>query len=409
MFAFQNTSHKIYYHFKKIVSSAYNKVLMKKIITKVYKLAFVKLILVFSLLYLFLSAITMMSTAFDLLGYGFSAAIMDVTASPITALFIGIISTAIVQSSSVTTSMVVGLVSAGTISVANAIPIVMGANIGTTITNTIVSVGHIGRKKDFRRAFSGSLIHDIFNVFTVIIVFPLEMTTGFLHKSATFLAEMFYKTQPTAHNINYHSPIKLATQIIPSYLKKLLLTGFSLPENITGVCLLIFSLVFIFFALLMIVKVMRSVMLRKIEKIINEFLNKSAFISIFTGILVTVLVQSSSITTSILVTLMGAGLLTMEAAFPVMLGANVGTTITAILASLAGNVAGLTIAFVHLLFNISGILIIYPIKRIRRIPLFIAIKVARKVSKNKFMLIYYVFGLFFVVPLIFISLDKFIF
>lgn len=382
---------------------------MKKIINKIYSLGFVKLILVFSLLYFFLSAITMMSVAFDLLGKGFSASIMDVTASPLTALFIGIISTAIVQSSSVTTSMVVGLVSAGTISVANAIPIVMGANIGTTITNSIVSVGHIGRKKDFRRAFSGSLIHDIFNIFTVIILFPLEMLTGFLHKGATFLANIFYHTEATAQNIHYHSPIKAATKIIPDYLKNLFTGQFNWPANISGIVLLVCSLLLIFLALSFLVKVMRSSMLNKIERIIDQLLNKSVVISIIIGMVITVLVQSSSITTSILVTLMGTGILTMEAAFPIILGANVGTTITAILASLAGNVAGLTIAFVHLLFNICGIFIIYPIRRVRRLPLVLALKIARKVSKNKFILIYYVFGLFFAMPLLFITLDKFLF
>ena len=59
-----------------------------------------------------------------------------------------------------------------------AIPIVMGANIGTSVTNTIVSMGQITNKDDFRRAFAGATVHDIFNWLTVIVLLPLEVITG---------------------------------------------------------------------------------------------------------------------------------------------------------------------------------------------------------------------------------------
>lgn len=59
-----------------------------------------------------------------------------------------------------------------------AIPIVMGANIGTSVTNTIVSIGQITNKNDFRRAFAGATVHDVFNWLTVLILLPLEVITG---------------------------------------------------------------------------------------------------------------------------------------------------------------------------------------------------------------------------------------
>jgi sodium-dependent phosphate cotransporter len=299
--------------------------------------------------------------------------------------------------------MIVGFVSAGTLPIANAVPIIMGANIGTTITNTIVSIGHIGNKYEYRRAFAGATIHDFFNVLVVIILLPIEMATGFLQKSAGLLSGIFYGSHTS---IVYHSPIKKAAKIIPSYIKELLVNNWQISGKIAGIICLLLSFALIFLTLVCLVKVMRSVMIDKIERILNDFLGKSAFIAIAIGAIITMMVQSSSITTSLLVPMLGTGIITLETAFPITLGANIGTTITAILAALAGNVAGLTIAFVHLLFNIIGILLIYPIKKIRRIPLLWAVLAAKYTQKNKKLLVGFVLGVFFVIPLLFIFLSK---
>lgn len=64
------------------------------------------------------------------------------------------------------------------LSVTKAIPIVMGANIGTSVTNTIVSMGQITNKNDFRRAFAGATVHDVFNWMTVLVLLPVEVIFG---------------------------------------------------------------------------------------------------------------------------------------------------------------------------------------------------------------------------------------
>jgi sodium-dependent phosphate cotransporter len=61
--------------------------------------------------------------------------------------------------------------------VSTAIPVIMGANIGTSVTNTIVSMGHVGNAEEFRRAFAGATIHDMFNWLSVIVFLPLEEIT----------------------------------------------------------------------------------------------------------------------------------------------------------------------------------------------------------------------------------------
>ena len=62
-----------------------------------------------------------------------------------------------------------------------AVPIVMGANIGTSVTNTIVSIGQITNKDDFRRAFAGATVHDVFNWLAVVVFLPIEIITGKTH------------------------------------------------------------------------------------------------------------------------------------------------------------------------------------------------------------------------------------
>ena len=129
-------------------------------------------------LVLFFVSLELMGDSFKLMGRGFAETLLRTTSNPFVGLFIGILATSLVQSSSTTTALTVGMVAGGGLTVAGAIPIMMGANIGTSVTNTIVSLGHITRKDEFRRAMAGATVHDFFNLLTVAIALPLELTTG---------------------------------------------------------------------------------------------------------------------------------------------------------------------------------------------------------------------------------------
>ena len=108
-----------------------------------------------------------------------------------------------------------------------------------------------------------------------------------------------------------------------------------------------------------------------------------------------------SITTSILVPIVGSGILSIENAFPITLGANIGTTITAVLASFAvDNSAGLTIALHHVFFNAIGVAIIYPIQFIRNIPVNLAKSLAVVTAKRRYVAILYVLVTFLLLPLL---------
>merc|ERR1712226_312078 len=103
--------------------------------------------------------------------------------NPIAGLMVGILATVLLQSSSTTTSIIVSLVGGddGTISVDQGIYMVMGANIGTSVTNTIVAMGEMGHADELERAFAGATVHDMFNFLTVLILLPVEAATHYLY------------------------------------------------------------------------------------------------------------------------------------------------------------------------------------------------------------------------------------
>ncbi len=360
-----------------------------------------------ALLYLFLLSIQTLGTAFKIFGKETSDALFQNIQNPFVGLLIGILATSLVQSSSVTTSTVVGLVGAGELPIDLAVPIMMGANIGTTVTNTLVSLGHISRKDEFRRAFSAATVHDFFNLITLLILFPLEIATGFLQKLSGFLLSS--ASGVVGHK--FDSPVKAVVKPVANWIKEfdLMITGGD--TRMAGILMVIFSAALIILSLTFMVKILRRLMVQKIESLVDHSVDSrgfldNAFFGMLMGMGITVLVQSSSITTSILVPLMGAGVLTLRQVFPVTLGANVGTTVTALLASSATNEAGLQIALVHLLFNIIGILIVYPIPPVRRVPMWMAQKLADISAERRWVPLAYLGTVFFVIPALIIYFGK---
>lgn len=358
-------------------------------------------IAVIALLYFFLTSIDLMGVSFKLFGKDFAVALIKGTSNPFVALFVGLLATSIIQSSSTTTSITVGLVSAGIIPISNAVPIVMGANIGTSVTNILVSIGHITRNDEFERAFSGALVHDFFNLITAFILLPVELKTGYLQKCGTWLANFFTGFEGGTH----HSPLKMIVKPASELIKEIFTKVFNLGARPAGIIMLILSLLVLFASLFFLVKLMKLLLISRLELVFDKYICRNDLIAFTMGLSFTVMVQSSSVTTSLLIPLLAAGILTLEQALPMTMGANVGTTVTAILASMAGNVQGLTIAMVHLMFNISGILMIYPFKPIRMIPIKMARWMGKQGVERKWVVAVFILGIFFVIPgfLIFIS------
>ncbi|MGD8866874.1 MAG: Na/Pi symporter [Gemmatimonadales bacterium] len=367
-----------------------------------------RVLAVLVLLFIFLLGVNGLGDGFKSLGRGLLESFFTATQNPFMGLMVGILATTLVQSSSVTTSLIVGFVAApeNPLPIANAIPMVMGANIGTTVTNTIVAMAYMGRKQEFYRSFSVATCHDFFNYMAVALLLPLELLTGYLQKTATALSSML---TGLGGGVEYDSPIKGALKAGLTPIKGAINLVFHSSRG-QAIVLILISAVLIYIALVMLVRVMRRVMHSRVESIVATGLHRAPVIGMAVGIVVTVMVQSSSITTSLLVPLAGAGLITLQQAFPITIGANIGTTVTALLAALAvtGPNArwGITIALVHLLFNVSATCLIYPWRRIRNIPLAAARRLANVAVESRKYAIIYVIILFYGLPLVFAVLNR---
>lgn len=349
-------------------------------------------------IYMFLLSIKVMGGGFEGMGEGFSEELLRTVDNPLAALFVGILATSIVQSSSSTTSITVALVAGGTIEIENAIPIVIGANIGTTVTNLIVSLGHIRRTVEFERALSAAVVHDIFNLMAASLLFPIELITRYYRGSGLiqYLASSFSSAFYGTAGASLAKPLDFILKPPEEFILN------AMPAWVA----IIFALFLLFLSLKIICDSMHLIMDARIQTVLDKYLFKTAATSFLFGMILTAIIQSSSVTTSLMVPLVGGGILSIEQIFPYTIGANIGTTITAILAALAAdNEDALTVAFAHLMFNMLGIITIYPFKKI---PIRLAKKMGRLVVKHRDFAVLYIIVAFYVIPAAFIFIPRMI-
>ncbi|MBD1583685.1 Na/Pi symporter [Pseudoalteromonas sp. S16_S37] len=350
------------------------------------------------LVYLVLVAVSTVSGGFKIASGGSEGAkeIFAFATNPFVALLLGALATALVQSSSTVTSVIVGLV-AGGLPIHIAIPMVMGANIGTTITNTLVSIGHIRNKEEFQRAFAASTVHDFFNLIAVAIFLPLEIIFGLLQKLAASLSHIFVgDADLSLKSYNFIKPLVKPTV---SLIKDAL--GF-LDGKALGVAMVVAGIGLILFAVTALGKLLKKALVGKAKDILHSAIGRGPIAGIGSGAAVTIMVQSSSTTTSLMIPLAGSGVFNTRQIYPFTLGANIGTTITALLAatSITGPAAevALTIALVHVLFNVFAVALIYGVPVLRELPITLAEKLAHVGANNKSAALGYVLGSFFILP-----------
>ena len=358
------------------------------------------------LVYLLLVSVSLIGGGFKLAAGEHAKELFAFASNPVAGLVVGTVATALIQSSSTVTSIIVGLV-AGGLPVGIAIPMIMGANISTTITNTIVSLGHVRRGDEFRRAFSAATIHDFFNIMCVLIFLPLEIMFGFLEKAGGWLSTHLIGAESMSmKGMNFIKPVvKPPVKLIESTMN-------GLPDMLTGGVMILLGVLTIFVVITFIGKLLKSLMVGKAKDILHSAVGRGPISGITSGTVVTVLVQSSSTTTSLVVPLAGSGVFSLRQVYPFTLGANIGTCITALLAATAivgpSAVFALQIALVHLLYNVLGVLVIYSIPFLRELPIKGAEKIADVAVRNKLVALGYIAGMFFVIPFVMIGISNLI-
>ncbi|XP_020847990.1 sodium-dependent phosphate transport protein 2B-like [Phascolarctos cinereus] len=445
---------------------------------------FGKVILLLGFLYFFVCSLDILSSAFQLVGGKMAGELFrdgSVLNNPVAGLVIGVLVTVMVQSSSTSSSIIVSMVSSSLLTVKAAIPIIMGANIGTSVTNTVVALMQAGDRDEFRRAFAGATVHDFFNWLSVLVLLPLEVITNYLYHLTNVIVKSFniksgddapellkVITDPltkliiqldkkvineiatgdeaaknkslikiwcetfkdvTLSNVTVPSPENCTspslcwtdgnmtwTLMNTTYEKNIAkckhaFVDVSLSDLSIGLILLAISLVVLCTCLILIVKVLNSVLKGQVAAVIKKTINTdfpfpfawlTGYLAILVGAGITFLVQSSSVFTSAITPLVGIGVISLERAYPLTLGSNIGTTTTAILAALAspGNTlqSSLQISLCHFFFNISGILLWYPIP-FTRLPIRLAKGLGDITATYRWFAIFYLIFFFLLTPL----------
>jgi sodium-dependent phosphate cotransporter len=415
--------------------------------------AFLGLIAVCFFLYFFLFGLDLLGSGAKVLGGCSAGSLFGDDTNPIAGLMVGILATVLLQSSSTTTSIIVSLVGAETVTVKQGIYMIMGANIGTSVTNTIVAMGHMGDGDQLERAFAGATVHDMFNFLSVACLLPVEAATGYLYH----LTKACVRNAEKKDGEKWEGPIK---KIVSPLGKKVIIANKNVikdvakgktcadfypinctdPENPTkstcpqvgliscdkktdqcpaffqveadkkddqmsGLAVFIIGLGILFVCLFGLVNILQKMLLGTSTRIIYKATNLNGYVAILLGAAITVLVQSSSITTSALTPLVGIGVLRLEQMLPLTLGANIGTTVTALLAALLSTTEALQVALAHLFFNITGIIIWYPIPFMRQVPLHAARQLGKATRIWRGFPLVYIAVMFFLVPLIFLGIS----
>ncbi|XP_052499927.1 sodium-dependent phosphate transport protein 2A [Budorcas taxicolor] len=425
-----------------------------------------KVPLMLSFLYLFVCSLDVLSSAFQLAGGKVAGDIFKdnaILSNPVAGLVVGILVTVLVQSSSTSTSIVVSMVSSGLLEVSSAIPIIMGSNIGTSVTNTIVALMQAGDRTDFRRAFAGATVHDCFNWLSVLVLLPLEAATGYLHHITRLVVASFNirggRDAPDLLKIITEPFTKLIIQLDKSVITSLasgdeslrnhslirvwcypdptevptpmpraeantswmlrnatlekcnhIFVDTGLPDLAVGLILLAGSLALLCTCLILLVKMLNSLLKGQVAKVIQKVINTdfptpftwaTGYFAMVVGASMTFVVQSSSVFTSAITPLIGLGVISIERAYPLTLGSNIGTTTTAILAALASPREKLSSAFqialCHFFFNISGILLWYPVP-CTRLPIRMAKALGKRTAKYRWFAVLYLLLCFLLLP-----------
>jgi sodium-dependent phosphate cotransporter len=489
-----------------------------------------KLVAVFTALYFFICSLSFLADGFRLVAgkqAGKVFAESEIFNNQVAGLMVGVLVTVLVQSSSTSTSIAITMVGAGLLTVKQAIPIIMGANIGTSVTSTIVALGQAGDRDEFRRSFAAATVHDMFNFLSVSVLLPIEIATGYLYEISTGIVESYsgltsQEKPPDILKVVTKPFTKLVIQIDKKIINKLaaatteedkqkyeemsllkapktcsavaieascvaaddLITadvtacsditelgdeeaceavgtdrctydeGYD-PEDCSdvhyifegmydswsdtgaGILILFLALFILCLCLYLIVKLLKSLLQGRVAVWLHATVNGNVpdlrclradgqegcckegvvipmgwltgYLAMAAGMGLTICVQSSSITTSALTPLVGVGVIKLERMYPTVLGANIGTTVTGLLAALAADGEKLqytlAVAYSHLFFNISGIFLFYVIWPMRALPIAMARRLGNITANYRWFPIAYIFVMFFIVPGLFVALS----
>lgn len=293
--------------------------------------------------------------------------LFDLATNPVIGLLIGVIATSAIQSSTAVTALTVTAVGTGGVSVAVAVPIILGANVGTTITAMIVSFSYLGHRRSFRRAFASASLHTWFNGLFVLVAFILELLFQPLSRTAGLVSDTVVGDAATDTGRELAS---LFAPLIDAVGVRGLL-GTVMSARAAAVVAILAGTLLILGAIRILNAQLSVLTAATTRTLLERSSGASDALGVLSGALVTMAVNASSVTVSSLLPFAVTRTLKMREALSITLGANVGTTLMSLLAALAvpGPMGALAVqaALVHVSFNVMSALLVIIIPPLREL------------------------------------------
>ncbi|MFH1404169.1 MAG: Na/Pi symporter [Candidatus Altiarchaeota archaeon] len=330
--------------------------------------------------------------------------ISRMTGNPLSGLCLGIIATALVQSSSGVVAVTIATVAAGGMTVTQAVPLIMGANIGTTVTCVIVTLGYAMRKREFSKAVPVALLNDVVKTLSVFFFFIIEYNTGFLSSLAVRLAGLMAGL-PVLNYFLGGFPDFLDIVVDPVLVPvEHVVSGLLSSSSHAALAMGVLSFMVLILGLEVMGNAAESALKGKASRYVHlAFKTKGRGLVIGTSF--ASILQSSSVATSLAIPFAASGRISLRETYPYLLGCNIGTTIDPgqIASYLKFGVMGLQVGLVHVLLNVFSVLLWFGVPRLSGIPLVITERISAFIlsSRNATLsLVVYTLLLFFIIPLI---------
>jgi sodium-dependent phosphate cotransporter len=355
-------------------------------------------LIIVALVYLLMVAVGLLSQGFRSVSGGSdgAAAIFEFANNPLVGVILGVLATALVQSSSAVTSVIVGLVGGG-MPIAIAIPMVMGSNMGTTVTNTLAALGNLRDSDAFNRSFAAATVHDFFNLYCILIFLPVELLFHPLEQLSAVFAGWFHGAEDLS--VSQFDFIRAITRPVISEIRDVIRL---LPGGISGIVMIVAGIVSVLAVIYALNVMLKKVMTGKARQVFNAAIGKNAPYAVLSGLVVTLIVQSSTLTTVLIVPMAGAGIFTLSQVYPFTLGANIGTPVTALMSATAISgeyqVVALQIAIVHFLYNGLGVALFAAVPLLWSLPVRSAQALADGARRSPWIVPSYILGVFFILP-----------
>ncbi|CAD5208696.1 unnamed protein product [Bursaphelenchus xylophilus] len=426
-------------------------------------LVILKLKILLLIIFCFICTLNLLTDAFKLLGVkgvGMTIKTSPLILNPVSASIIGMLCTLLFQNGSTLVSILVGMVASGLISVHHALPMIIGSEMGASLTNVLISMGQSGDRNKFRRSFAAATLNDAFNVLNYLTLLPLEICTGVIEnlsgkmvkplvgthtgeiKTLNMLTDPLLElivhidddainadiaaatdsdnsTVPSGRETFIYRCVNVTTKILNPNCKYNHLFAYSYwSDALIGSILLTLAILSLIFCLVGIVQTMQSLLAGRVAVMVRQLLDQecpgpfkflTGYIVMLFGVVVVFIVQSNSVFRSALTPLVGIGVVTLDRLYPLLLGANMGSSFTGILAALSSDPAKLRdtlqIALCETLCNVFGAIAFYPIPCLRRIPMNIAMQLGDLTARYRWFALVYIFLFFFIMPLSLLGLT----